>query len=55
MKKSITVTLTFADDVDDQLAKEIIEGFAGVFSETISNEMAFTDLPDDVVEWSITT
>lgn len=53
MKKSITVTLTFAEHVDEQLVTEITEGFAGVFSESIANEMAFTDLPDDVIEWSI--
>lgn len=53
MKKSITLTLTFAEHVDDKLATEIAELFARTFSFTVSNEMAFTDLPDDVIEWSI--
>lgn len=53
MKKSITVTLTFAKHVDDELVTKITEGFAGVFSESIENEMIFTDLSDDVIDWSI--
>ena len=54
MKKHIIVTLTFADHLLDDEAMEIVNAFAGAFSETIANEMIGTDLPDDVIDWSIT-